>query len=49
MYNKELIGFFGEKVQTDEYVTLHLTLGTRPRTRTDKVDFLVVDYPLPIM
>ena len=44
-YKKELIGFSGEKVYLNGYVTLHLTLGTRPRTRIVKVDFLVVDSP----
>lgn len=44
-YKEELIGFSGEKVRPNGYVTLHLTLGARPRTRTIKMDFLVVDYP----
>lgn len=44
-YKEELIGFSGKKVHPDRYVTLHLTLGTRPQTWTVKVDFLVVDHP----
>ena len=44
-YKEELIGFSGEKVYLDEFVTLHVTLGNRPRTRTIKVDFLVVNCP----
>ena len=45
MHKEELVGFSGEKVHPKEFVTLHLTLGTRPKTRTVKVDFLVVDGP----
>ena len=45
-YKEELIRFFEEKVHLDGYVTLHLTLGTRPKTRIVKVNFLVVDCPL---
>ena len=44
-YKEELINFSGEKVHQDRFVTLYLTLGTQPRTRTVKVDFLVIDYP----
>ena len=43
-YKKELIGFSSKKVHPDGYMTLH-TLGTRPKTRTVKVNLLVVDYP----
>ena len=44
-YLEELIGFLGEKVYPDGFVTLYLTLGTKLLTRTIKVDFLVVNYP----
>ena len=44
-YKEELIGFFGEKVYPGGYITVHLTLGTRSKTRTVKMDFLVVDCP----
>ena len=44
-YKEELIGFFKEKVHPDEFVTLHLTLGSQPHTRTIKINFLVVDCP----
>ena len=47
-YKEELIDFSGEKVHPDRFVILHLILGTRPWTRTVKVDFLVVNYPLGI-
>ena len=45
-YPEELIGFLGEKVHPDGFITLHLMLSTKTLTRTIKVDFLVVDYPL---
>ena len=45
MHKEELVGFSGEKVHPEGFVTLHLTLGTQPKTRTIKVDFLVVNYP----
>ena len=45
-YPEELIGFSGEKVHLDRFITLHLTLAAKPLTRTIKVDFLVVDCPL---
>ena len=45
MHKEELVRFLGEKVHPEGFVTLHLTLGTRPKTRTVKVDFLVVDCP----
>lgn len=41
-YSEELIGFLGEKIHPDGFVTLYLTLGNRPLTRTIKFDFLVV-------
>ena len=44
-YSKELIGFSGGKVHPNRFVTLHLTLGTKPMARTIKMDFLVVDCP----
>ena len=31
-YKEELISFSREKVHPDEFITLHLTLGTQPRT-----------------
>lgn len=40
-YKEQLIGFSGEKVHLDGFITLHFTLGTW----TVKIDFLVVDYP----
>ena len=40
------MGFLGEKVHSDGFVTLHLTLGSMPLAQTIKVDILVVDYPL---
>ena len=43
---QEVTEFSGEKVHPNEFVTLHLTLGTQPRTRTIKVDFLVVNRHL---
>ena len=42
---KELLSFSEEKVHPNGYVTFYLILGTRPTTRTVKVDFLVVDCP----
>ena len=45
MHKEELIIFSGEKVHPQGFVTLHLTLGSRPKTRTVKVNFLVVDCP----
>ena len=45
MHKEELIGFWGEKVHPGGFVTLHLILGTQLKTRTIKVDFLVVDCP----
>ena len=44
-YKEELVCFFGEKVYLDGFVTLHVTLGNRLKSRTIKVDFLVVDCP----
>ena len=44
-YKKELMDFSGEKVYPYVFVTLHVTLGIRPKTLTVKVDFFVVDYP----
>lgn len=41
----ELIGFSGEKVHLDGFITLYLALRSKPLSRTVKVDFLVVDYP----
>ena len=43
-YKEELVDLSGEKVYPDMFITLHVTLGCRPKTRTIKVDFLVVDY-----
>ena len=42
-YKEELISFSREKVCPDGFVTLHVTLGNRPRSRTIKVNFLVID------
>ena len=42
-HKEEIIDFFEEKVHPDGFVTFRLTLGARPRTKTVKVDFLVVD------
>ena len=44
-YKEEFVGFSGEKVYPNGFITLHVTLGNRPTTRTVKVDFLVVDCP----
>ena len=45
MQKEELISFSEEKVHPQGFITLHLTLGSRPKTRTIKVNFLVVDCP----
>ena len=42
-YVEDLVGFSGEKVRPDEYISLYLILGTKHLTRTVKVDFVVVD------
>ena len=42
-YKEELVGFSGEKVSLDGFITLHVTLGSRPKTRTIKVDFFIID------
>ena len=44
-YGEELIEFSGVKVHPDGYVTLCLTLGSKPFTRIIKMDFLVIDCP----
>ena len=44
-YKEELIDFSGEKVYPVGFVTLHVTLGNQSKTRTIKVDFLVVNCP----
>ena len=31
-HKEELFGFLGEKVHLEGFITLHLTLGTRPKT-----------------
>ena len=45
IYKEELIDLTREKVHKDRFITLHLTLETRPRTPIVKVDFLVVECP----
>ena len=45
-YKEELVEFSWEKIYLDGFITLHVTLGSRPKTRTIKVDFLVVNSPL---
>ena len=45
-YKEELVEFSREKVYPDGFITLHVILGNRPKTRTIKVDFLVVNCPL---
>ena len=45
MHKEELVGFSREKVHLEGFVTLHLTLGTQPKTRIIEVDFLIVDCP----
>ena len=42
-YKEELVEFSGEKVYLDGFITLHVTLGSRPKTRTIKVNFLVIN------
>ena len=44
-YKEELVGFSGQKVYSGGFITLHVTLGSRPKTWTIKVDFLVVNCP----
>ena len=43
-YKEELVRFFGEKVYPNGFITLHVTLGSQPKTWTIKVDFLVINY-----
>lgn len=43
-YPKELIGFSRGKVRSDGFITLYLTLGTKPLTRTIEIDFLLGNY-----
>ena len=44
-YKEELVRFSRENVYPDGFITLHVTLDSQPKTRTIKVDFLVINYP----
>ena len=44
-YKEELVRFSRERLYPDGFITLHVALGSRPKTRIIKVDFFVVNCP----